>query len=84
MASISKFDEESISKKIDDKTRKRMIKNAHLVREHGITAVMVMAARGVGPEIASRILEVSYLNEDDLIRRLLNAETDFAKNRQYW
>jgi ATP-dependent Lhr-like helicase len=84
VASISKFDEESISKKIDDKTRKRMIKNAHLVREHGITAVMVMAARGVGPEIASRILEVSYLNEDDLIRRLLNAETDFAKNRQYW
>ena len=44
-----------------------------------ITGVMVMAARGVGPEIASRILEVSYLNEDDLIRRLLNAETDFAK-----
>ena len=84
VASISKFDEESISKKIDEKTRKRMIKNAHLVREHGITAVMVMAARGVGPEIASRILEVSYLNEDDLIRRLLNAETDFAKNRQYW
>ncbi|WP_337860575.1 DEAD/DEAH box helicase [Ferroplasma sp.] len=84
VASISKFDEESISKKIDDKTRKRMIKNAHLVREYGITAIMVMAARGVGPEIASRILEVSYLNEDDLIKRLLNAETDFAKNRQYW
>ncbi len=84
VASISKFDEELFSKKIDEKARKRLIKNAHLVREHGITAIMVMAARGVGPEIASRILEVSYLNEDDLIRRLLNAETDFAKNRQYW
>ena len=84
VASISKFDEESISKKIDEKTRKRLIKNAHLVREYGITAIMVMAARGVGPEIASRILEVSYLHEEDLIKRLLNAETDFAKNRQYW
>ncbi len=45
---------------------------------------MVMAARGVGPDTASRILEVSYLNEEDLIKRLLKAETDFAKNRQYW
>ncbi len=84
VASVSKFDEESISKKIDEKTRRRLVKNAHLVREHGITAIMVMAARGVGPEVASRILEVSYLHEEDLIKRLLNAETDFAKNRQYW
>ncbi len=84
VASISKYDEELLNKNNDEKAKKRLIKNAHLVRERGITAVMVLAARGVGPEMASRILEVSYPNEDDLIRRLLTAETEFAKNRQYW
>ena len=84
MASISKFDEDSLRNTKDQKARKRLIQNAHLVRENGLTAIMVMAARGVGPETASRILEVSYLNEDDMIRNLLKAETDYAKNRQYW
>ncbi len=84
VASISKFDEDSLRNTKDQKARKRLIQNAHLVRENGLTAIMVMAARGVGPETASRILEVSYLNEDDMIRNLLKAETDYAKNRQYW
>ncbi|MEM0139219.1 MAG: DEAD/DEAH box helicase [Ferroplasma sp.] len=84
VASISKYDEGLLKEDKTGKSMKRLIKNAHLVRERGITAVMVLAARGVGPEMASRILEVSYLNEDDLIRRLLNAETEFARNRQYW
>ncbi|KJE50069.1 MULTISPECIES: DEAD/DEAH box helicase [unclassified Acidiplasma] len=84
VASVSKFDEDSIKNIDDPLIKKRIIKNAHLVRERGLTAIMVMAARGVGPDTASRILEVSYLNEEDLIKRLLKAETDFAKNRQYW
>ncbi len=84
IASISKFDEDSLKDIKNPKVKRKFVKNAHLVREHGITAIMVMAARGVGPETASRILEVSYLNDEDLIRRLLYAETEFAKNKQYW
>ena len=83
VAAISKFDKEMLSKN-DAKTIRRIKKNAHLVKEKGIIAVMAMAARGIGPETASRILEVSYINEDDFIKKIIQAETDFAKNRQYW
>ncbi|SMD31154.1 DEAD/DEAH box helicase [Picrophilus oshimae] len=83
VAAISRFDKEMLSKN-DEKTIKRIKKNAHLVKEKGIIAVMAMAARGIGPETASRILEVSYINEDDFIKKIIQAETDFARNRQYW
>jgi ATP-dependent Lhr-like helicase len=67
-----------------EKWRRRMVKNAHLVKERGIYAVMVLSGRGIGPETASRLLEVRHQNEDDLIRAILNSEMEYAKNRRYW
>ncbi|EQD59051.1 hypothetical protein B2A_04134, partial [mine drainage metagenome] len=40
--------------------------------------------RGVGTETANRLLEVSYANEDDLIKAILNAEMDYSRNRRFW
>ncbi|MGC8609027.1 MAG: DEAD/DEAH box helicase, partial [Thermoplasmata archaeon] len=81
LASLSPYERDHAD---DEKSRKRMVKNAHLVKERGMDAVIVMAARGIGPETASRILEVSYADDDDLIRAILNAEMEFARNRRFW
>jgi ATP-dependent Lhr-like helicase len=45
---------------------------------------MTMAGRGIGPEMATRLLSVRYFDEDDLIREIIRQETDFAKNRRFW
>ena len=64
--------------------QKKIIKNAHLIREKGRVALLTLAARGVGTETANRLLEVSYANEDDLIKAILNAEMDYSRNRRFW
>ncbi|QRF76304.1 Putative ski2-type helicase [Thermoplasmatales archaeon] len=89
VASLSRYDREelqSISGKESENSRirKRISKNAHLVKERGMVAIMTMAARGIGAETASRILEVSYHSEEDIIRAILTAEVEFAKNKRYW
>ncbi|MCL4340852.1 MAG: DEAD/DEAH box helicase [Candidatus Thermoplasmatota archaeon] len=87
VASLSPFEREMLydQKNYDSaRTRKRISKNAHLIRERGMQAVIVLAARGIGPETASRLLEVSYSNEDDMIRSILTAEIEFAKNKRFW
>ncbi len=89
VASLSPFEKNLLDRSREEdpdgiKTRKRLMKNAHLVRERGMQAITVMAARGIGPETASRLLDVTYTNEDDLIRAILNGEMDYAKNRRFW
>lgn len=89
VASLSPFERNLLeSAKLEtpegNKVRRRLIKNAHLVRERGMHAIMVMAARGIGPETASRILEVSYPNEEDFIRTILNSEMEYARNKRFW
>ncbi|WP_393971878.1 DEAD/DEAH box helicase [Oxyplasma meridianum] len=87
VASLSPFEREMLNdqKNYDlARTRNRISKNAHLIRERGMQAVIVLAARGIGPETASRLLEVSYSSEDDMIRSILTAEIEFAKNKRFW
>ncbi len=64
--------------------KRRLYKNAHLVRERGMQAVMALSARGIGPETALRILGVSYISEEDFIKAILVAEIEYAKNRRFW
>lgn len=89
VASLSRYDREELDainkSNVDNpRVRRRISKNAHLVRERGMTAIMTMAARGIGAETASRILEVSFHTEEDMIRAILSAEIEFAKNKRFW
>lgn len=89
VASLSPFERNLLDQAREEtpeglKIRKRLIKNAHLVRERGMHAIMVLAARGIGPETASRLLEVIYHREDDFIRAILTGEMDYARNRRFW
>lgn len=89
VASLSPFERNLLNEAREDtpeglKIRKRLVKNAHLVRERGMQAIMALAARGIGPETASRLLEVTYHNEDDFIRAILSGEMDYAKSKRYW
>lgn len=87
VAALSDFERDVLRKpgSMEDRlVSRRLYKNAHLVRERGILAVMALAAHGIGPETASRLLEVSYQNEDDFIRAILNAEMEYAKNKRFW
>lgn len=89
VASLSPFERNLLDQAREDTTegikiRRRLIKNAHLVRERGMHAIMVLAARGIGPETASRLLEVTYHREDDFIRAILTGEMDYARNRRFW
>ncbi len=68
----------------DPALRKWITKNAHLVREKGVQAIMAMAGHGVGVETASRILNTSYIDEEDFVKAILEAETEYAKNRRFW
>jgi ATP-dependent Lhr-like helicase len=88
VASLSSYEKNMMDKEKDpaerEKWRRRIVKNAHLVKERGIYAIMVLSGRGIGPETASRLLEIRHQNEDDLIRAILNSEMEYAKNRRFW
>lgn len=58
---------------------------ANLVNEHGgKRASIVLAGRGIGPDAASRILRSMYVDEDDFLRAIMNAEILYAKNKRFW
>lgn len=89
VAGISHYEKDQIMKginsgKIEDKTLKRLRKNAHLVKERGRRAIIALAGRGIGSETASRILSVSYFSDEDFIKEILNSEMEYARNRRFW
>lgn len=89
VASLSEFEAERLREYLREPDKhkdfgRRLAKNAHVVKERGMEALMALSARGIGSETASRLLQVSYISEDDFIRAILNAEIEFAKSRRYW
>lgn len=62
----------------------RVSRNANIVNEYGGSCAIVMAGRGVGPDAASRILRSMHVDEDDLLRDIMNAEILYAKNKRFW
>ena len=63
---------------------KRLYRNANIMNEQGRRAALVMAGRGIGPDTASRILNMRYDEEDDFYRAILNAELLYAQNNRFW
>lgn len=72
---------------LDDEERKelqRLATSANLVADHGERALLALAARGVGPETAGRILARLHEGEDAFLRAIMEAEINYAKTRQFW
>jgi ATP-dependent Lhr-like helicase len=59
------------------------MRNANIVLSGGKKAVLALAAKGVGPENASRVL--STLTEGDAFyKEILKAERNYIRTRRYW
>ncbi|MEM4575912.1 MAG: DEAD/DEAH box helicase [Candidatus Nezhaarchaeales archaeon] len=67
---------------MDDVRRYKM--SAGLVLTYGKKAVMVLAARGVGPHTASRILAKDARGDGTLFKDILEAEKTYIRTRMYW
>lgn len=59
-------------------------RSAGLLQNYGKKAGIVLAARGVGPTTAARILRSHLVREDDLYLSVLRAEREFERTRMFW
>ena len=67
-----------------EKQTRRVYRAASLVQGHGKEAVLALAARGVGPENAARIINKLREDEDDFYRDILRREREYARTRSFW
>ncbi len=61
----------------------RFLRSANIVLSSGKKAVTALAAKGVGPEVASRIL-ATLTEGDAFYREILKAERNYVKTHRYW
>ena len=57
---------------------------ANLVQSHGKRAVIALAARGVGPQTAARIIANLREDEDDFYRDIIAQERQYARTKAFW
>ncbi|MEM5799872.1 MAG: hypothetical protein QXZ43_04390, partial [Candidatus Aenigmatarchaeota archaeon] len=62
----------------------KMRKISDLVIVYGKKAIIALAAKGVGPKVAVRILRNIYFNEDDFFKAILEAEKTFIRTKKFW
>jgi ATP-dependent Lhr-like helicase len=75
------------SSKLDQaemKTLARMKKNANTIMTNGKKAALVLAARGVGPDTAIRILSKPFDSDEEFMRAILTAEVNYARTKRFW
>jgi ATP-dependent Lhr-like helicase len=68
--------------KEEEKWAKKMQLSANLYLSHGKDAVVAQAARGIGPQVAKRVLPAG--GEDELYKKILKAERDYARTKRFW
>lgn len=61
----------------------RLLRNANIVLSGGKKAVTALAARGVGPENASRILS-TLAEGDGFYHEIIRAERNYIRTRRFW
>ncbi len=91
IAALNPWDEEAIeavraSERDDEQERltERAYRSASLVQSHGKRAVVAMAARGVGPHNAARIINRHREDEADFYRDILTQEREYARTQAFW
>ncbi|GAB6878589.1 DEAD/DEAH box helicase [Halorubrum gandharaense] len=91
IAALNPWDEETeaavrAAEKDDEQERltKRAHRSASLVQTHGKQAVIAMAARGVGPHNAARIINRLRENEEEFYRDVLRQEREYARTQSFW
>ena len=70
----------------DEKIRNRMMRNAEMVQNRGLDAILCLMARGVGEETGTRILRAypPGTERDSLLKAIHEAEIQYAKTRRFW
>jgi len=91
IGALNPWDEETVQAvRAEDKTEEqrkrteRAYQAASLVQSHGKQAVIALAARGVGPRNAARIINKLREDEDDFYRDILSREREYARTRSFW
>ena len=71
--------------KMDREALRRLQDTAVLVLNYGKRALIALAARGVGPKTAIKVLrETMDLSERDFYLKLLEAERQYIRTRRFW
>ncbi len=91
IAALNPWDEETVTavktaEKDEDqeKATERAYRAASLVQSHGKQAVVALAARGVGPHNAARIINRLREDEEQFYRDILEREREYARTRSFW
>jgi ATP-dependent Lhr-like helicase len=91
VAALNPWDEEAVKavraeEKDEEQERltERAYRSANLVQSHGKRAVVAMAARGVGPHNAARIIAKLREDEADFYRDILAEERRYARTQSFW
>jgi ATP-dependent Lhr-like helicase len=66
------------------KRTRRAYQSANLVQSHGKQAVVALAARGVGPHNAARIIAKLREDEEDFYRDIIAQEKRYAQTKSFW
>jgi len=91
IAALNPWDEETVravrtSRKDEEEQKRteRAHRAASLVQSHGKQAVVALAARGVGPRNAARVINRLREDEEDFYRDILEREREYARTRSFW
>ncbi|MFB6303892.1 MAG: DEAD/DEAH box helicase [Haloferacaceae archaeon] len=68
----------------EERLVERAYRSANLVQSHGKQAVIAMAARGVGPQTAARVIGKLRRDEDEFYRDILRQERQYARTQSFW
>ena len=74
-------------KKMNDDEKKRFKASmlaAQLFSQYGYRAVLALAGRGVGPTIASRILQTYFEDDEELVKKIFGEEVKYARTKRFW
>lgn len=91
IAALNPWDDETVAavratEKDDEQERRteRAHRAASLVQTHGKRAVIALAARGVGPHNAARIINKLREDEEEFYRDVLRQEREYARTQSFW